>query len=162
MRMVPGLPAAGAALGAHLLISRPGQPTVLGLTQRQFAAASVRVGPPSGPAPRLDSFTDARAAAEVHLGPGWALDRAALLSYSDGSRKLSCNPCWVFDAIPPWGLRAVSGGPPGGPCFRDSGRMAFLLVALDAHSGQVVDIVGSNVGPNGHPLALGHRVSCRE
>ena len=56
----------------------------------------------------------------------------------------------------------MSGGPRDGPCFRDSGRMAFFLVALDARSGQVVDIVGSNVGPNGLPLPVGHRVSCRE
>jgi hypothetical protein len=162
LKVAPGLLAAGAALGLYLLTSRPGQPTVLGLTQRQFAAASVRVGPPSGRAPRLDRFTDVRAAAEVHLGPGWALDRAAPLSYTDRSRKLICDPCWVFDSIPPWGLKAVSGGPRGCPCFRDSGRADRFLVALNAHSGQVVDVVGSNVGPNGGPLALSHRASCRE
>ncbi len=39
--------------------------------------------------------------------------------------------------------------------------MAFFLVALDARSGRVVDIVGSNVGANGHPLALGRRCAAR-
>ncbi|MDA8393632.1 MAG: hypothetical protein M0T72_00075 [Candidatus Dormibacteraeota bacterium] len=159
-RMVPGLLLAAVALGLYLTISKPGPPTVLSLTQRQLAAASIHLEPPSGPAPRLVRFTAAQAEAVLQLGAGWALNRAALLSYTDLSRQLTCDPCWVFDAIPPWGLRAVSGGPRGAPCFQNSGRMTFFLAALDARSGRVVDIVGSNAEPNGHPLPLGHRVSC--
>ena len=162
LRMIPGLLTAAAALGLFLTISQAGQTTVLGLTQHQFAAAGVRLGPPSGPAPRLDRFTAAQAAAVLQLGSGWSLERAALLSYSAPSRKLTCDQCWVFDAIPPWGLKAVSGGPRGGPCFQESGRMAFYVVALDARSGRVVDLVGSNVGANGHPLPLGRRMRCLE
>ena len=160
LRTVPGLLLAGAALCLYITISRPGQPTVLSLTQRQLAAASIHLGPPSGPAPGLDRFTAAQAEAVLQLGAGGAVNRAALLSYTDLSRQLTCDPCWVFDAIPPWGLRAVSGGPRGAPCFQNSGRLTFFLVALDARSGRVVDIVGSNAEPNGHPLPLGHRVSC--
>lgn len=68
----------------------------------------------------------------------------------------------MFGAIPPWGLKAVPGGPQGGPCFQDCWRMAFFLVVLDARSGRVMGLVGSNVGADGQPVALGRRVRCPE
>ena len=94
--MIPGLLPAAAALGLFLTISQPGQTTVLGLTQRQFAAAGVHVGPPSGP--------DSPPAVPLHCrsGSGDSPARRGLVPES------SCPPL-VPGPIPQTDLRSVLG-----------------------------------------------------
>ncbi|MHB1527671.1 MAG: hypothetical protein ACYCZN_15605 [Candidatus Dormibacteria bacterium] len=38
--------------------------------------------------------------------------------------------------------------------------LTFYVVAVDANSGKVVDMVGSNAQADGSPLPLGSQVSC--
>ena len=49
---------------------------------------------------------------------------------------------------------------PTQPCYQNDGVLTFFLVVVNAGSGQVVDLVGSNAKADGRPLPRGVRVAC--
>lgn len=135
-------------------------PSVPGVTPAQLAAVKVTLQLPQGATPALASVGSAESATEAHL-TGWKLLGGTLASYQNSSSEVTCAQCWIFDAVPPWGLYAVTGrSGPTQPCYQNDGVLTFFLVVVNADSGQVVDMVGSDAQADGQPLPLGPRVSC--
>lgn len=147
---------------AAVVVSRGGDsvPSVPGVTPAQLAATKVVLRRPHGATPALASVASAARSTEARLR-GWKLFGGVLANYHDSANGVSCTQCWVFDAVPPWGLYAVSGrSGPTQPCYQNDGVLTFFLVVVNAGSGQVVDLVGSNAKADGRPLPRGVRVAC--
>lgn len=135
-------------------------PSLPGVTSAQLVATGVDLQSPRGVTPALDSVASAERASHAQLR-GWKLLGGVLAAYQDTSSGVSCAQCWVFEAVPPWGLYAVSGrSGPTQPCYRNDGVLTFFLVVVNAGSGLVVDMAGSNATADGQPLSRGPRVAC--
>ena len=67
--------------------------------------------------------------------------------------------CWLFNAVPSWGLHSV-GGPRLTTCYANSGVLTFFVVVVVARTGKLLDEVGGTTRADGSPLPRGPKVSC--
>ena len=84
---------------------------------------------------------------------------SVLAVYKNSLTKEDCL-CWLFNAVPSWGLHSV-GGPRLTTCYANSGVLTFFVVVVVARTGKLLDEVGGTTRADGSPLPRGPKVSCR-
>jgi hypothetical protein len=155
-----GLVALLVVVGLVLHSSPAPKPSALpGLTVAELSANDVSLQKPD--ARQAAAAIGAATARHVVLAdfPHSKLLGSVLAVYRNSLTKQDCL-CWLFNAVPSWGLHTV-GGPRLTTCYANSGVLTFFVVLVEARTGGLLDEVGGTTQANGSPLPRGPKVSCR-